>query len=291
MLPRLLLVDDEAPTRDALKRTLRGDFEIVEAGSAEEALTILKANANFAVILTDEKMPNKTGTDLLADVRVFYPRMARVMISGQMRLEQMMVAINNAEVHRFILKPWENEMLRLQLQEALLFHHSLGEIRRLEKLAITDPVTGLSNHRYFQEKIREEIERASRHDRIFSLMMIDVDHFKKYNDKFGHPEGDKALALIAKLLKSATRTADSASRYGGEEFVIILPETDKPAAVEVADRIRRDLETLSIGDLITLSIGVSGYPSNGTTCEAIINAADQALYRAKEKGRNKVELA
>ncbi len=291
MLPRLLIVDDEPSTRDAIKRTLRADFEIIEAASAKEALETLASDSNFSVVLTDEKMPNKSGTDLLAEVKILYPKIARVMISGQMHLEQMMAAINNAEVHRFILKPWENEMLRLQLQEALLYHHSLDEIRRLERLAITDPVTGLSNHRYFQEKIREELERASRHSRIFSLMMIDVDHFKKYNDNFGHPEGDKALALIAKLLKSAIRTTDSASRYGGEEFVIILPETDKPATLEVADRIQRDLETLSIGGQITLSIGISGYPHNGSTCEEVINAADQALYRAKAKGRNTIQLA
>src|ERR1700677_4603636 len=106
MLPRLLIVDDEAPTRDAIKRTLRNDFEIVEAGSAVEALEILETDSTFAVIMTDEKMPNKSGTELLSEVRILHPRMARVMISGQVRLEQMMIAINNAEVHRFILKPW-----------------------------------------------------------------------------------------------------------------------------------------------------------------------------------------
>jgi diguanylate cyclase (GGDEF)-like protein len=124
--------------------------------------------------------------------------------------------------------------------------------------------------------------------------MVDVDHFKKFNDKFGHPEGDKALAQIAKLLKSATRTADSVSRYGGEEFAMILPETAKPAAIEVAERIRADLENISVSAFlaephpITLSIGVSTFPDDGTTCEVIINAADKALYRAKELGRNQV---
>jgi two-component system cell cycle response regulator len=294
MLPRLLIVDDETATRDALKRTLRGEFEILEASSADEALKVLKENKDIAVILTDEKMPHKSGTALLSDVRILYPRVARAMISGQVKIEQMMVAINSAEVHRFILKPWENEILRLQMQEALLFHHSLEEITRLEKLAITDPVTGLSNHRYFQEKIRKEMERSQRHSRVFSLMMVDVDHFKKFNDKFGHPEGDKALAQIAKLLKSATRTADSVSRYGGEEFALILPETAKPAAVEVADRIRRDLENISVSAAlmephpITLSIGVSSFPDDGNTCELMISKADQALYRAKELGRNRV---
>jgi diguanylate cyclase (GGDEF)-like protein len=292
MLPKILIVDDESATREALKRTLRADFEISEASSADEALTILKTDSSFAVILTDEKMPHKTGTALLSEVKILHPRLARVMISGQMQLDQMMVAINNAEVHRFILKPWENEILRLQLQEALLFHHSLDEIIRLEKLSITDPVTGLTNHRYFQEKLKAEVERSNRHQRFFSVMMIDVDHFKKFNDRFGHPEGDKALAQVARLVKNATRTADSVSRYGGEEFTVILPETPKSSAMEVAGRIRKDLENIAIGASpentlpITLSIGVACFPEDGLTNEELLVAADQALYKAKKDGRN-----
>jgi diguanylate cyclase (GGDEF)-like protein len=299
MLPRLLLVDDEASTRDSIKRTVKKEFEILESDSADGALKILATEKDIAVVLTDENMPGKSGTELLSEIRILYPKIARVVISGQIKLEKMMEAVNSAEVHRFILKPWENEVLRLQLQEALLYHHSLDEITRLQKLAITDPVTGLSNHRFFQERIREELERSGRHGRVFSLVMIDVDHFKKFNDRFGHPEGDKALAQIARLLKNATRTADSVSRYGGEEFALVLPETASAAALEVAERIRHDLEDTSIGGppkdkrdpiLITLSIGVSSYPENGKTPEEIIEAADKALYRAKELGRNRVEV-
>jgi diguanylate cyclase (GGDEF)-like protein len=295
-MPRLLLVDDDSQTRDALRRTLRADFEIIDASSADQALKILGESSDISIVLTDENMPGKTGTALLSEVKILYPKIARVMISGQVKLEQMMVAINSAEVHRFILKPWENDSLRLQLQEAHLFHQSLEEITRLETLAITDPVTGLTNHRYFQEKIREEIQRAQRHERLLSLMMIDVDHFKKFNDLFGHPEGDKALAQISRLLKSATRTGDSVSRYGGEEFALILPETGKPAALDVADRIRRDLENVSVGGvpesphLVTLSLGVSNFPEDATSAESLIEAADQALYQAKKLGRNRVEV-
>src|SRR5438046_853354 len=124
----------------------------------------------------------------------------------------MVQAINMANVHRFILKPWENSSLRLQVQEALIHHKDLGEIERLGKLAITDPVTGLTNHRFFQERLREEVQRAERHSRFLSLIMIDVDHFKSFNDKFGHPAGDEALAKIANHLKIATRIADTVSR-------------------------------------------------------------------------------
>jgi diguanylate cyclase (GGDEF)-like protein len=296
MQPKILIVDDEAPTREALKRTLRQDFEIIEADSAESALDILRQSQDVCIIVADERMPGKSGTELLSEVKVLYPFMVRVMISGHVQLEQMMNAVNKAELHRFLLKPWDNDVLRLQLQEALLHSRNLEEIGRLEKLSITDPVTGLTNHRYFQERIRQEAERASRHGRVFSLIMADVDNFKKFNDRYGHPEGDRALAQIARLLKTATRTADSISRYGGEEFAVILPETEKPGAAEVAERIREGLENAPVGGhknnphMVTVSLGVSTFPHDGKDVEQIIRAADQALYQAKEKGRNRVEV-
>lgn len=287
MSPKLLIVDDESGSRDALRRAVRNDFEVIEASSAEDALKILGEIKDVAIVVSDEEMPGQKGIDFLGRVKLEFPSVVRVILSGKIDLEDMMRAVNGAHVHRFILKPWETDFLRLQLQEAV-------QISKLEQLAITDPVTGLTNHRYFQERIREETERSLRHGRIFSLIMIDVDHFKAFNDRYGHPEGDKALAQLAHLLKTATRSADTVSRYGGEEFAMVLPETDKSAAREVAERIRRDLENTALGNIkkphmITLSLGVASFPDDGKTADQIINAADQALYYAKERGRNRVE--
>ncbi|MBK9294552.1 MAG: diguanylate cyclase [Oligoflexia bacterium] len=288
MLPKILVVDDESHTRDALKRTLNKEFEVLLAANATEALKTLETQPEICIVLSDEQMPGMRGVELLSEVKIKYPQIIRVMLSGQIELEGMMRAINQAQVHRFIMKPWDNDTLRLQLQEALL--HYLD----LEK-SVKDPVTGLTNHRYFQEKIRREIDRAERHKRIFSLLMIDVDYFKAYNDKFGHPAGDKALNQIAQHLNKATRTADSISRYGGEEFAMVLPETNKSTAMEVAQRIRHEMEQTKIdtqnNHVFTLSIGVSCYPIDGTSAEELIEKADKALYMAKKKGRNKVEGA
>jgi diguanylate cyclase (GGDEF)-like protein len=295
-LPKLLVVDDDAGSLDALERTLRADFEILKARNAEEALKHLETNPQTAIVLSDERMPGQSGTELLTDIKIRFPQVIRVIISGQLSLEKMLLAVNKAEVHQVIVKPWQNHELRLHLQEALLHHKDLEQMLKLQQLAITDPVTGLTNHRFFQERIREETDRSNRHGRVYSLIMIDVDHFKKFNDRFGHPEGDRALAHIARLLKKATRTADSVSRYGGEEFAMLLPETAKQAAFEVADRIRRDLENAPIGGskdsphMITLSLGVASFPSDGKSADQVIRAADQALYQAKEKGRNRVEV-
>ena len=296
MNPLILIVDDEKDSREALKRTLKSHFEILEAASAADALELLKHHPEVTIVLSDERMPDRSGTELLSQVKTLYPKVIRVIISGQMDLEKMMDAINKAEIHRFIMKPWENHILILQLHEALLHHKDLSQILTLQTLAITDPVTGLTNHRFFQERINEELERSLRHKRVFSLIMIDIDHFKKFNDQYGHPEGDKALAKIAQLIKTATRTADSLSRYGGEEFAMILPETNKLAAKDVAERIRKDLENAAIcGDEacfnMTLSLGVASFPEDGKSAAEIINRADQALYTAKKNGRDRVEIA
>jgi diguanylate cyclase (GGDEF)-like protein len=291
---KILIVDDEAATREALMRTLRGDFEILQADGPKQALEILRKTKDVAIIIADQVMEEGLGTDLLIQVKDTYPQIVRVIISGQIDLAAMMVAVNKAHVHRFIMKPWENDLLRVNLLEALQQHRDLSQMLHNEKLAITDPVTQIHNHRYFQERFREEFRRAERHGRPLSLIMIDVDHFKAFNDKFGHPEGDRALQEIAQSLKVATRDIDTVCRYGGEEFALILPETEPTVGIEVAERIRSRLENTPVGGnkktphVITLSIGVAGFPENGKTPEDIIDAADQALYAAKREGRNRV---
>ncbi len=293
LVPKILVVDDEANTREAIKRTLHKDFEVLEAEGGPEALAIVTAHDDITIVLTDERMPGMTGIELLTQIKQTHPKIVRVILSGQIELEGMMSAVNQASVHRFIMKPWDNTFLRLQLQEALLHHRDLGEMRRLQQLAITDPVTSLTNHRFFQERVREELDRSKRHGRSFSLLMIDVDYFKLFNDKYGHPAGDQALFRLAQLLKKATRLADTISRYGGEEFTMILPETARAPALEVAERIRKDMETSIIDPVnrhvFTFSIGLSTFPDDALTVEELIFKADQALYQAKQKGRNRVE--
>src|SRR5690606_18258525 len=138
-------------------------------------------------------------------------------------MKSMEDAINTAKIHKFIMKPWENDQLLLQVVESYKTHKTLEEKARLQTLAITDPVTQLTNHRFFQEKLRLEWDKYSQSKKPLSLIMIDIDHFKKFNDRFGHPEGDKILALVASEIKSGVPDFGSISRYGGEEFSVILP--------------------------------------------------------------------
>ena len=172
-----------------------------------------------------------------------------------------------------------NERLRAQNQE-------------LEKLSVTDGLTGLTNHRALMQRLNEEAMRSRRGRHAFAVMMLDVDHFKQYNDAFGHPEGDVVLKQVAAILKETTRTVDCAARYGGEEFAVLLPETDLAGALEVAERIRTRVEGGEFpGRKVTLSIGVAVFPKHGDTAQGVIAAADAALYVAKRGGRNQVAQA
>jgi diguanylate cyclase (GGDEF)-like protein len=160
-----------------------------------------------------------------------------------------------------------------------------------EQLSVTDAVTGLLNRRYLEERIAEEIKRSNRHGFPMSFIMIDVDNFKAYNDSFSHPEGDRALKLIAHCLKDTLRGADVAARYGGEEFSILLPQTTFEEAKIIAERIREKIESTKFPNRqVTVSIGVSSYSRLICSAKKIIAAADKALYKAKRHGRNNVQV-
>lgn len=164
---------------------------------------------------------------------------------------------------------------------------------RVARMATTDGLTGLYNHRYFQERLSERIEEARRHPTRHSLVLVDIDHFKKVNDTYGHPVGDEVLKRLAILLKESVRTIDLAARYGGEEFVLLLANTDRKGALQLAERVRKEAKKLKFETdeaefSITLSMGVATFPDDARTKESLIENADEALYYAKEHGRNKV---
>ena len=168
--------------------------------------------------------------------------------------------------------------------------------RELQHLSITDSLTGLYNRMHFMEVLAGEVARSLRNGRPFTVMMIDTDYFKKYNDSFGHQAGDGLLKRMGVIFKECLRNVDCASRYGGDEFIVLLPEIEKEKAFEVAERIRGQVaaEMRSAdadGVAVTLSIGVASFPEHGDTPEAIIASADAALYHAKRTGRNRVVMA
>ncbi len=163
---------------------------------------------------------------------------------------------------------------------------------RLEQMAATDGLTGLFNHRAFQDKMAEEFVRSSRHPEPFSLLLIDVDHFKKVNDTYGHPAGDAVLKAIAGILTRQIRKADWVARYGGEEFAVLLVRADSGQALQMAERIRKAVDEAPMRAQnqtlhVTISIGIASYPEDATLREEMIARTDQALYAAKRDGRNR----
>lgn len=177
---------------------------------------------------------------------------------------------------------------------------SLANARRaaeLERYAFTDALTGLENRPYWLRRLHEELVRAERNGTCVSVVFFDVDNFKSYNDRFGHRLGDEVLKIIANVLRQAVRRNDNAARYGGEEFVLLLPDTTAEEALAVAERIRGDVERYALGSAgspfegLTVSGGIACYPVHGTTAEAVVDAADQAMYVAKKAGKNRMLLA
>jgi diguanylate cyclase (GGDEF)-like protein len=174
--------------------------------------------------------------------------------------------------------------------------------RRLEELSVRDPLTGLYNRRYFQDRLANEFQRAQRHDRPLAVLMVDIDFFKSVNDTYGHQVGDEVLRSVALLMVNQTRATDITARYGGEEFIAVLPETDHGGALRVAEKLRESVAVAPLHRIeteggeafsihCTVSIGIAGYKAGMTDPAMLIHEADRALYMAKGSGRNRAIAA
>jgi diguanylate cyclase (GGDEF)-like protein len=176
-------------------------------------------------------------------------------------------------------------------EEVLAIVRDFTDQRQAEKMAETDPLTNIYNRRKFSRLLDQEIQRVERYDRFLSIVLLDIDHFKRVNDTYGHDTGDYVLRRITELIRENIRVTDILARYGGEEFVIILPETEVKGASRQIDRMRKTIEKTSfdgVGNL-TISGGITSY-MGGDSCKSMITRADKALYLAKEEGRNRVRI-
>jgi two-component system, cell cycle response regulator len=185
------------------------------------------------------------------------------------------------------------EMLGVIANQVAISLENAMMYRQMEFMATTDGLTGLTNHRCFQERLSELLDRAERHGHEASILLTDVDHFKSVNDTYGHPVGDEVLRQVSKVLKNAVRKIDIPARYGGEEFAVVLDATGEEGAIEIANRIRTEVSGLEFDSdqgkfQVTMSVGVATFPADGTHKALLIERADHALYHAKQSGRNRV---
>lgn len=228
---------------------------------------------------------------------------AVVLVNDDQRSEAYVPLVSKNELLGAMLLQDPRDGSAFSNDDAVLFQQLGAQIAiaiqnaKLYALAVTDGLTGLYVRRYFDLRMDEELDQARRYGRTFSLMMFDIDHFKKFNDTHGHQTGDMVLQQFAQLLTKSTRRSDICCRYGGEEMAVILPETDIEEAALLANKLcthirRHDFRGTSDQTLsVTTSIGVSAYQEGFESPAAMIKATDQALYEAKELGRNRVELA
>jgi diguanylate cyclase (GGDEF)-like protein len=272
---QVLLVEDEDLLRWSIERYLaaRG-FAVAAVRDGAAALALL-AGAAYDVVITDLAISGVDGLALAAEARRQHAETQVVIITGQGSKDTLLQALRQG-VSDYIEKPFDLELLLLTVEKA--FEKTLI-LRELIQLARTDGLTGLYNQRHFYAVLEAEINRARRQSRALSLLLVDVDDFKRYNDRFGHLAGDAALARVAACLKRACRRdIDTAFRYGGDEFVLVLPEADRATAEGIAARVRALL--VDEGITLTVSIGVAELRA-GQDLKGFIRQADRAMYRDK----------
>jgi len=300
-LIKILVCDDDPADRKLVRTYLQRitDREIVllEAGHTEEIQNALD-KGRIDLVLMDNQMPGKSGMEWLTEIAK--KQLAPVvMLTGSGTEEIVAQAFQEGAIGYLPKGSLSQEKLKNIIDVALdkwtRLQQAMADKEKLERLATFDPLTGLYNRRAILGKLRELINIANRYKEDFSLIMLDIDHFKKVNDRYGHLTGDEVLEEIATLISRNIRDTDIVGRYGGEEFIIILPKTTLASAWVVAERLRTIIEQVEMKDsagnvfAITVSQGLAGW-ERGEDTSSLISRADEALYKAKEKGRNRVQI-
>jgi diguanylate cyclase (GGDEF)-like protein len=327
----VLLVDDEPYILPTLEALLAGEYDVLTANSADAGQQVLESR-RVDILLTDQRMPRRNGTSLLEWAREHSPNTIRLLMTGFSELEDAVEAINRGHVYHYLLKPWRtqdvlqvlrnaadkfslerkreellNELQELNqelerrvtartkdLEEANLLLEQRA--RELERLALTDPLTGLFNRRAIDELARFELKRHARYPSPVAVGYVDVDYFKRVNTDYLLTGGDEVLKCLARLLTSCVREVDTVARVGGEEFLILARETGGEGAAVLAERIRSSVEntpTRYQGQAISITVSVGfAVAEVGTPADymQLTELAAAALAGAKRGGRNRCEI-
>jgi diguanylate cyclase (GGDEF)-like protein len=306
---RILVVDDVPDNVEILDARLssRG-YSVVTASTGEEALERVQEEPPHLILL-DVMMPGLDGHQVARRIKddEKLPFIPIILVTALNEAEDVVQGLESG-ADDYISKPYNfrelearvRAMLRIKfLQDELDLKNRELELanKRLKKLSITDGLTELFNHRHVHQLLHDEFERSLRMGEPVAVAMMDLDRFKQVNDTYGHPTGDVILFETAQLIKQTAREIDMPGRYGGEEFIAILPGTEEEAAAHFAERVRQAVESHVFRDgatevRMTVSCGVASFPGDGIDApEALLKAADEALYQAKHGGRNQVVRA
>ena len=297
MRTKILVVEDDTAIRGLIHMYLeKSGFESFAANSAEEAIDILEDQI-IGIVLTDIQLPGLNGLELTKIIRRKYH--SDVIIMTGYSLDYTIEEAMARGASDLIIKPVRLEDLLLRINVVLKKRSEKKEnsrkLEELKNLTIRDDLTGLFNSRQFYSHISQEVDRSNRYFRPLSLILMDIDNFKLLNDTHGHLFGDKILSGMGDIIKSAIRMQDTAYRYAGDEFTIILPETELEMAIAVAERVRQAIEneTKVLSDprplKVTVSIGVVEYLTD-EEIKNFVHRADSAMYASKKKGRNSISF-
>ncbi|MBF0103191.1 MAG: diguanylate cyclase [Desulfobacterales bacterium] len=347
----IMVVDDELVNLEALTLILEKEYHVVKANNGVEALTIINQDPQperINLILSDQRMPVMMGVEFLKQTIPLIPRTIRILLTGYTDVNDIIEAINEGKIYKFLTKPidpidllvsikraleaYDLEMQKIRLIEQLRHMNDNLEkivaertrqledslmtlkkqkddleymngfkdrlVNELQNLSLTDPLTGIANRRKLEEVAKIEWGRGLRTKKELSMIMADIDYFKHYNDFYGHAMGDECIKRIAGIIQQTLkRPTDLVVRYGGEEFCCILPETNFDGALKIAENILQAVQSESIvherskvAPYVTLSLGAhTVMPENNNSWQELLRYADQYLYDAKNKGRNRVE--
>lgn len=291
----ILIVDDAKENINILAELLRTDFKIRAATSGEKALEIAFSDNPPDLILLDVIMPVMDGYEVCIQLKASSQTkdIPVIFVTGKVSEEDEIYGFNLGAID-YITKPFSPVIVKARV-------HTHAELKRyrdyLEGISYLDGLTGIANRRSFNDYLDSTWSFAEREPSPISMIMMDIDHFKQFNDNYGHQAGDVCLVQIAQALsETIVRKSDFVARFGGEEFVCILPNTSIDNAAVIAEKLRLSIIALQIPhafssaeNIITISLGVAAIiPERNSSCETLIKAADDALYRSKKSGRNKV---
>ena len=289
-----MVVEDSAPFRSALKKILTSlQFQVFTAAHGEEAMNYFTDNPDIKLALCDYRMPVKDGLEVLKEIRAIGDKnqIGVLMMTSPSENVNGAIFLKNG-ANDFIAKPFVKEELICRVNNTI---EAMENINQIADFANKDFLTGVYNRRYFYENMNEYVAYAEEHMEPYVVAMLDIDHFKKINDTHGHNSGDKVLKTLAKKLIDETKGDDLIARFGGEEFCIVLKNVSNEEAVKFFVNLRANIASCNVQLKkeqinFTVSIGVA-FSRSDYKLDELLELADEALYRAKENGRNRVEIA
>ena len=308
----ILVADDELAIRSLVGELLTDEGHVVTlAEDGEDALEKFKKEWH-EIVFSDIRMPKMTGIELLGEIKKMTELTQFIIMTSHASIDNSIAALKKGAFD-YILKPFDDlevvvdaanraiaNLSAIREQQYLLNtlsrqNEELGTLnKKFRELAIRDGLTGLFNHRHGEDRLADEVVRARKFNRNLSLLFIDLDNFKFFNDKHGHLAGDEVLHSLGKLMSGATRDSDTVARWGGEEFIIIAPETNEQQACQLAETIRKLVAEYAFPHAnqqplghVSLSIGVATMSDGIANAEQLLKLADKAVYRAKESGRDR----